>query len=177
MPVRLATIGDAAAIAAAHVSAWRAAYAGLMPASVLDALNVEQRTAAWQRSLSVSSAAITTVATDASDAVVGFAFYGPTRDTDHTGQRVGELLAINLLPEVWRCGYGRQLCDRVLAHASDEGWQVLTLWVLRENIRARAFYESMGFTADGAEKTDTGLIGAPLNELRYRKQVAGSAGR
>lgn len=173
MSVRLASIDDASAIAAVHVAAWRAAYAGLMPQTVLDELNVEQRTAGWQRSLSSSGPAITSVVTDASNTVVGFAHYGLARDATYMDQHRGELFAINLRPDAWRRGLGRQLCDEVLAHGAAQQWQQLTLWVLRENFRARAFYESMGFELDGAEKTDTSLVGAPLHELRYCRQLPG----
>jgi ribosomal protein S18 acetylase RimI-like enzyme len=169
--VRLATVDDAGAIAAVHVAAWRAAYAGLMPQEVLDGLSVEKRIAGWQRSLPIVGPDMTCVVTDDANIVVGFAHYGLARDATYVDQLRGELFAINLQPEVWRHGFGRQLCEQVLAHAAARQWHFLSLWVLRENIRARAFYESLGFIADGGEKTESTLVGAPLNELRYRKQL------
>ncbi|HSD37546.1 MAG TPA: GNAT family N-acetyltransferase [Rhodocyclaceae bacterium] len=172
MAVRLATVDDAGAIAAVHIAAWRAAYAGLMPQAVLDGLSVEKRTADWRRSLSITGPDMTSVVTNAADVVVGFAHYGLARGATYVGKRHGELFAINLQPDVWRCGFGRQLCEQVLAYAAARQWHFLSLWVLRENIRARAFYEGLGFIADGGEQTDSTLIGAPLNELRYRKQLA-----
>ena len=168
MPVRLATPDDAQAIAEVHVAAWQAAYADLMPQSVLDALSVEQRLKSWQRTLSAPSRFLTAVATDRSASVVGFVLYGQEQDANRI-EPSGELFAMNLVPQVWRCGRGRQMCDWVLAHARDQAWQSVALWVLCENARARAFYESMGFVSDGVEKADTVLIGASLNELRYRK--------
>ncbi len=175
MAVRLATVDDAGAIAAVHVAAWRAAYAGLMPQEVLDGLSVEKRTVDWQRSLSITGPAVTSVVTDPANIVVGFAHYGLAHDTSYVDQHRGELFAINLQPEVWRCGFGRQLCEHVMAHAAAKQWHSLSLWVLRENTRARAFYESLGFVADGCEKMDSSLVGAPLNELRYRRQLVSEA--
>ncbi|MDB5802634.1 MAG: hypothetical protein JWL63_3573 [Rhodocyclales bacterium] len=172
MLIRPATPDDAQAIAEVHVAAWRSAYAGLMPQNVLDALSVEQRAAGWHRTLSSPGSSMTSVASGEDGKVVGFALYGPSRDEDRVNGLTGELLAINLLPQVWRCGFGRSLCDQALSHAQDQGWQSLTLWVLRENAGARAFYESMGFELDGMEKTDTRLVGSPLNELRYRQQLS-----
>ena len=171
MAVRLTTVDDAGAIAAVHVAAWRAAYAGLMPQDVLDGLSVEKRTAEWQRSLSIAGPDMTSVVTDDANIVVGFVRYGLAHDASYVDQRHGELFAINLQPEVWRRGFGRQLCEQVLAHAATRQWRCLTLWVLRENTRARAFYERLGFFADGEQKTDSTLVGAPLDELRYRMDL------
>src|ERR1700712_3487488 len=125
--VRLATVDDASAIAVVHVSAWRAAYAGLMPQEVLEGLSVEQRTASWRRSLSISGSAVTSVVTDANDEVLGFAHYGLAPDASYADQHRGELFALNLHPEAWRRGFGRQLCEQVLAHATARKWQEL-IW-------------------------------------------------
>jgi len=43
--------------------------------------------------------------------------------------------------------------------------------------RARAFYERVGFASDGRERTDSGLVGAPLHEVRYVGSVATGPGR
>lgn len=175
MPIRLATVDDAQAIAEAHVAAWQAAYAGLMPQTVLDALSLERRLKSWQRTLSAPSRFITAVATDSSADVVGFALYGQERDDVGINQSAGELFAINLQPQAWRCGFGRQLCDWVQTYSRDQQWQSLALWVLCENLRARAFYESLGLVTDGVVKVDTALIGSSLNELRYRKWLTNGA--
>jgi len=42
------------------------------------------------------------------------------------------------------------------------------LWVLRENRRARRFYELAGWSADGAAKDAELLGGLTLPEVRYR---------
>ena len=49
--VRAAVPADAAAMAALHVHAWRAAYAGVMPADFLAALTIAEREAMWRRSV------------------------------------------------------------------------------------------------------------------------------
>jgi hypothetical protein len=49
----------------------------------------------------------------------------------------------------------------------------VTVWVLKDNARALAFYHSSGFVIDaGAEKTDE-LGGAALVEVRLRKALGG----
>jgi hypothetical protein len=39
---------------------------------------------------------------------------------------------------------------------------------VRENDRARRFYEALGWQADGAVRTDTQLTGTAVHEVRYR---------
>jgi GNAT superfamily N-acetyltransferase len=174
MPVRPATIADAAYIAEIHVEAWRAAYASLMPAEVLSKLDVERRTAIWRRSLTEPGPGMTVVALDEAGMPTGFCVFGPGRDDDAKGQPVGELVALNIRPTAWRQGHGRALCEWVLRHAPTEGWSSVTLWVLEGNARARRFYETLGFAADGTEKHDSKLVGASLHELRYRMDLESS---
>ena len=50
------------------------------------------------------------------------------------------------------------------------GYEEVFLWVLEENINARKFYESQGFTrADGEMETAPG--GRTLKEIRYIKKI------
>ena len=63
------------------------------------------------------------------------------------------------------------VADAAVAQAQERGYRNLTLWVLRENQRARSFYEAVGFSRDGEGKTDTRIIGTPLHEVRYVKSL------
>jgi len=171
MAVRLATPQDAERIAEIHVAAWRAAYVPYMPKSFLDSLSVGERASMWRKTLSRTGPSVCSVAVDNAGHAVAFCVYGPSRDADASGDKIGELIAINVLPSEWRKGYGRELCDAVLTHARLSGWQAVTLWVLHGNDRARTFYERFGFVADGVERQDAKLIGVPLHEVRYRKVV------
>jgi RimJ/RimL family protein N-acetyltransferase len=49
------------------------------------------------------------------------------------------------------------------------GYSSVTLWVLRDNRRARRFYERAGFAPDGATNVLTGL--GDVRELRYRQRL------
>jgi hypothetical protein len=46
------------------------------------------------------------------------------------------------------------------------------LWVVRENARARRFYERNGWSADGATKTQA-FGEQPVTELRYVRRRGG----
>ena len=163
MQIRRATVSDASGIAAVHVSSWRAIYRGQMPQEVLDALNVEERSRGW-RSLLPRPELDTFVSE--SERIIGFCNLAPSRDSDATGG-TGEITAIYVEPSSWRKGHGRQLLAAAVAWAQERGFRCLTLWVLRENARARSFYEAFGFHHDGSARIDTALIRFPLHEVRY----------
>ena len=170
MEIRAAKPDDAGSIAAVHIAAWRMAYRGLMPDAYLDGLSVERRTVLWQKWLAQPGSGTVLVAAD-EDTLSGFCLYGPTRDADGKDKQVAEILAINIHPGFWRKGTGRALCERVFASATERNWVAITLWVLTQSAGARQFYDRLGFIPDGAERTDTELIGSPLHELRYRKET------
>jgi ribosomal protein S18 acetylase RimI-like enzyme len=160
MNVRAAAPADVEAIATIHVAAWRAAYRGHMPDAYLDSLTVEQRSTRWANALARSGPGHIAVAEQ------GFCYYGPTRDKDLQG---GEIYALYVHPDAWRQGTGRALCQHAERHAASLELDTVTLWVLKANEPARRFYERMGYAPDGAERTNTRLIGTPLHEMRYRR--------
>jgi ribosomal protein S18 acetylase RimI-like enzyme len=167
--VRSGSTGDARAISELHIAAWRAAYRGLMPDAYLAALDVEQRVKLWARTLSRPGPSSVAVA-EIDGAIAGFCFFGASRDAEPPG--VAEIFAVNVHPDHWRHGAGGALCAHALRQAASRESTSMTLWVLKGNDRARAFYASLGYAPDGAERTDTKLIGSPLHEMRYRKAIA-----
>jgi RimJ/RimL family protein N-acetyltransferase len=171
MTVRAATVLDVQRIAEIHVAAWRAAYAGHMPAEFLANLSVERRRLMWTKMLAEPNPGMVSVSLDDTGQPAGFCLYGPSRDEDARGKNIGELQALNVLPSTWRNGHGGALCRAVLAHAQSVHWDVVTLWVLQGNERARLFYEAFGFEAEGSQRQDTSVAGCVLHDLRYRKVI------
>jgi ribosomal protein S18 acetylase RimI-like enzyme len=57
----------------------------------------------------------------------------------------------------------------VLDSLRERGCTQATVWSLAANERANRFYETHGFTRDGAEKTEEPW--AHLPELRYRRAL------
>ena len=81
MNVRSAGVEDAAAIAGVHVRTWQTAYEHVFGAERLAGLDLEARTANWERWLREPDAGVRQlVAEDESGRVVGFATCGPERD-------------------------------------------------------------------------------------------------
>ena len=102
--------------------------------------------------------------------VVGFTLLRSARDEDCPPD-VGEIPTFYVAPDFWRQGVGRALCTMTLDCARDRAMSAVCLWVIDGNDRARRFYEAVGFNADGREKVDTELVGAPLREVRYRHEL------
>ena len=167
MNVREAVAADVAAIAAIHIAAWRAAYRGHMPDTYLDALSMDERRRLWSGVVTRAGPGRLTVA-HVTEEPLGFCYYGPTRDK---GEAVAEIYAVNVHPAAWRNGAGRALCEHAERHAAALEFPTVTLWVLKANEPARSFYQRLGYVPDGAVRTNTRLIGAPLDEMRYRKEL------
>ena len=68
-------------------------------------------------------------------------------------------------PSAWRRGVGGALMAAALETLRGRGFAEASLWSFADNDRANAFYESDGFTRDGAEKTAGGLGAAPRGAL------------
>ncbi|WP_328607253.1 GNAT family N-acetyltransferase [Amycolatopsis sp. NBC_00345] len=170
--VRLATVADAADIAAVHVASWQAAYDGLLLAEFLAGLSVPARERFWAGTLSAADSRQTVLVASVDGAVTGFAAICPSRDEDATPE-TGELTSIYLLPGQWGRGTGRALHERVVAELAVT-FTTATLWVLSTNTRARLFYERAGWSPDDHTKVETIANGTvTLDEVRYRLSLSG----
>lgn len=192
--VREARPDDADACAAAHIEGWRTGYRGLLPDEFLDAPEfAAQRIDRWQS---------WTWADDLTDAqlfvgelrgrVVGFGMCGRERaqpvcdqisvDTRGTSSASadesasperGEVYAFYLHPDAWGSGVAPALIARCHEYMRDLGYAEAVLWVLRDNPRARQFYENAGWSATGREMMFEGpqtttKLADPLPEIEYR---------
>lgn len=165
--IRPATTADAEAIAGLHLASYRAAYQGLLPSEVLSNLRIHDRARRWEVSLN-DPRRQTVIAEDddGAPALIGFAEVGLSRDDD-AGALTGELMALHVTQSCWRRGVGRALHDTAVATLATRGFQGATLWVLTGNMRARAFYDAMGWTHDGTAREHV-VRGIQVAEVRYR---------
>ncbi|MFJ8360432.1 GNAT family N-acetyltransferase [Streptomyces sp. NPDC093984] len=171
--VRPMQLSDIDAVSAIRVSGWRAAYAGIVPQSYLDAMSVEEDAARCREWFKAAGNQVENlVATDAGT-VTGWAATGP-RAGDPGGGATGELYALYVRPDRKGTGLGRRLMEAVRSFADERGFRRLELWVLADNARARRFYEHAGFSPDGAERVEE-YGGVPLRDVRYAGQVHLSA--
>ena len=79
------------------------------------------------------------------------------------GEDAAEIIAIHTLPESWGTGLGHAMLEEALRQT---GKKKVFLWALKENHRARRFYEKHGFRRDGGERVSE-FDGAV--EVRYVK--------
>ena len=197
--IRAGSAAHAAQIAAVQRETWFAAYEGVIAPEVIDRVTVPDdgarirqsfSTRPWQRMLvavdsgpgapGAGAPGSAAPGTSASGGIVGYASFGPETDVlnapwphpltaDGEGGRVAELYALYVRPAWWSTGTGRALMGTVLARTAAAGYESITLWVLRDNQRARRFYERAGFAPDCAINVLTGLGG--VFEVRYRRAL------
>ena len=165
--IRIASIGDAEAIARVHTRSWQLAYQGIMSKDFLDGLRWETRVERWVKILSDPSpdSRSVFVSTTNEGTVTGFASIGEVRDEDLKPQKFFELYAIYVAPEYWDLGFGNALWNAALASVPPSTSGV-SLWVLTQNERARRFYERSGFESDGTRHVEN-IGGTDVEEMRY----------
>jgi GNAT superfamily N-acetyltransferase len=102
------------------------------------------------------------------DGVVGVLRCGASRDPD-VSPSIGEIHTLFVAAGRWRAGTGHALMAAALADLRERGCTEATVWSFAANDRANAFYESEGFTRDGAERTEETWAG--ILEVRYRRAL------
>lgn len=151
--VRPLRLQDADELGRVHVEVWREAYPEQMPADFLAGLDEVKAADRWRLRFEVEEPdGIVVVATGSDDEIVGFASAGPTRDADAPTD--WELYSINVLAAHHGTGVADQLVGSVIAQ------RPASVWVARDNGRAKAFYLRHGFRVEGAEKVHE-ASGAP----------------
>ena len=136
-----------------HWQTWREAYDDLLPADFQETMTLEKC-----RFFSQKYPENTLIAMDGKK-VVGFISYGNYRDESI---QAGEIIALYVLKDYYGKGVSKQLMHA--AFVALDQFSEIYLWVLKENKRAIAFYQKMGFTFDGQEQILK--LGKPVKELR-----------
>ena len=165
--IRDARLSDAHSIASVHVSSWQQAYLDLMPADFLASLTatLPKREAHWTHA--IESKASDVLVSEVDGKVTGWISVGPCRDEDEACAEAGEVMAIYVLAEYWGKGIGAQLWASGLKRLVDQGYNVITLWVLAENQRAVRFYQGLGGREELGSRRTLVRGGVSLEEVRY----------
>ena len=136
-----------------HWQTWREAYDDLLPAEFQETMTLEKC-----RFFSQKYPENTLIAMDGKK-VVGFISYGNYRDETI---QAGEIIALYVLKDYYGKGVSKLLMHA--AFVALDQFSEIYLWVLKENKRAIAFYQKIGFTFDGQEQILK--LGKPVKELR-----------
>ncbi len=183
--VRVAQPDDADAIAAAHIEGWRVGYRHVFPTEFLDAPEFAstrlERWRGWTWSEFANSQLFVVLLRDR---VVGFGHIGPERVNpvcDESGSNTitaitttrarGEVYGLYVHPDAWGSGAASALIARCHEYLRDEGFTEAVLWVLRDNPRARVFYEKSGWTLTGREMMFEPPNSPPVPEVQYIVQL------
>ena len=170
--VRPAVENEGYAIGALRSRAWQAAYRGVLPDAMLDALPLDEER--WQAIARGEAGEERLWVAFAGGKIVGYCHTGPSRDADAPEGR-DEVYALYVEPDLIGFGVGNSLFGRALVDLLGRGSTTVTLWVLESAARARRFYEVAGFAADGARRDECeGVTGATT--VRYRRDLAPAAG-
>ena len=156
---------DAPLVAQLQIDAVLVAYGQLFPASAPPPL-FDKVLAEWRDRLD-SDVATTLVATDGGR-VVGVVVAGP----DLVRRDRGHVARFYVAPERWGQGIGSRLYVAALDRLRRADYREATLWVLERNVRARAWYERLGWRSTGERQTVYEPAG--IAELQYLIRLAES---
>ncbi len=168
LQVRPATPDDLSGVLGVFLACWRESYRGVLSDAAIDAMTDERAEALWRRVLADPRGVV--LLAEREGEIVGITRYAaPTGDdTTADDDRVdGAVHSLYVSPRAHGGGIGGAL----LARASDDlraaGAEAATLWVFAANAPSIGFYESKGWHADGATRTQP-EFGEP--EQRMRKE-------
>ncbi|HSL66143.1 MAG TPA: GNAT family N-acetyltransferase [Gaiellaceae bacterium] len=171
MEIRAARPADAAAVAELKVRAWRAAYAGMLPAERLAALDAAAEAEAWRGYLEAVPPEDRFWVAVEGGAVAGYARAGPCEDVD-ARPGLGEVHGLYVDPARIATGLGRALLEHAAADLAARGYDTLVVWHFVGNDRAAGFYERAGLRPDGTRRRSPHGV----DEVRLRRPL-GATGR
>lgn len=170
--VRAATAEDAGEIVRIQATTWRSAYADLLPAEALDAVDSPETEREWRRTLTEGPASVL-VATEG-DWLVGFCAAGMAPESETAapdGQVPPDFATVALISTVlveprWgRRGHGGRLLGFMAQQLSARGATRGITWVPEADTASMSFFRGIGWHPDGTVRTlDAG--GRTVRELR-----------
>jgi ribosomal protein S18 acetylase RimI-like enzyme len=154
---------DAEEMARVHVTSWRETYRGLLADAFLARMSEPGFARRFRRTLNEPGDSVTLVAADRYG-LVGYAQGGPSR-RGVPGE--AEVATLYLLRQAQGQGLGARLMSQTARALAAQGATSLMISVLRDNLRARGFYEHLGGEPEAARQ-EPGPGGRLLFEVAYR---------
>ncbi|WP_344395790.1 GNAT family N-acetyltransferase [Streptomyces vastus] len=164
------TFADCERVAEIRIRGWQSAYAGLIPQSYLDGLDLADEISRRRAHFEQAGEGVLNLVAESSGKVVGWSCHGPYRGGE-LPTKDAELYAIYVHPDHLSQGVGQALLRESTARCATAGNARMLLWVLKENAQARRFYERAGFTPDGTEES-WDVAGVAVPEVRYSGPLA-----
>jgi ribosomal protein S18 acetylase RimI-like enzyme len=154
--------GDAADLARVHVRAWRETYPGMLPQVYLDRMSVAVHARRWRRRLMEGTEI--TLAAETPQGLVAYCSGDWTRDGARPGE--AEISTLYVVKAAQRVGLGKRLLIAVARALAARGATSLVIWVLRDNVKARGFYEALGGAC--SRERDEPIGGGIVASVAYR---------
>ena len=154
---------DAEELARVHVASWRETYRGLLADAFLARMSEPGFARRFRRTLTQPGNSVTLAAADR-HGLVGYAQGGASRRAI-AGE--AEIATLYVLRQAQGQGLGGRLMAETARALAAQGATSLMISVLRDNIRARGFYEHLG-GAPEAPRQEPGPGGRLLYEVAYR---------
>jgi ribosomal protein S18 acetylase RimI-like enzyme len=159
---------DAEELARVHVTSWRETYRGLLADAFLARMSEPGFTRRFRRALNAPGDSVTLAAADRYG-LVAYAQGGMSRRGVASLAEGGEaeIATLYVLRQTQGAGLGKQLMAETARALAAQGATSLMISVLRDNIRARGFYEHLGGEPEAARQ-EPGPGGRLLYEVAYR---------
>lgn len=159
---------DAQTIVDLHAAATQAAYAGIVPDELLNAVPAAKRLANWRDAIEFGDPQVQLAELDGTP--VGFVAYDRSRDKG-SKPTVGEIWAIHVLPAHWSRGAGLALWDAAREGLEDEDCTSVTVWVPLRNERALRFFDLAGFKRELTTARTTPMGSIRIEEMRLKRAI------
>ena len=161
--IRKAEKGDEVSLAHIQTESWKAAFKGILEDEILDkCTEMEPTIRMYKKLLDADKGNGYILEVDGRPHCIAWW----DRSRTESMSEYAELICIHSLQSNWRKGYGSKMLNRVLHDMKREGYDRGMLWVFRDNIRARKFYEANGLVTHGMIKP-----GTYPEEICYEKQL------
>ncbi len=172
--IRPASVADAKRISHIHAASWKTAYQGMVPQAYLDALSEDHWVEPFTKWL--QSGELEAIIAYVGENPVGCISFGTPIDTSVFGIEelptgYAEVRSLYIHPDYMRSGYGRALLQAAEFSMRQQGVTHSALFVLDQNLPARAFYEKNGYAWDGT-KVSYNIMGQAITDLRYVKSLS-----
>jgi ribosomal protein S18 acetylase RimI-like enzyme len=166
--IRRAKLSDSNHIAEIQVKTWQSSYRGIVPESVLENLDIDQRTEGWRKVLSNPDSKSGSLVAEFGGEIQGFISVGSGREESE--ETCGEIYAIYVAPQMQGRGIGTQLLREGLSLLKEINFSEARLWVLSNNLKTRFWYEQIGWKITGKTKIEL-RSGHPLEVTQYLHQL------
>lgn len=169
---RLAWPDDATSIVRVQLASWRASYADVIPAEVLESVDPAELAERWTATLSSPKDARmrVLVALERAD-VRGFALVHPSYDPDADQVADGEIGEFVIDPEHQRAGHGSRLLQAAIDTLAADKFTRAVWWVGSTDDALRAFITESGWEPDGAHRELATETGETLKQIRLHTAI------